>query len=167
MEPSLDAMVLRKRRKGGVRRGQFPATLPRASFATKKIARSGVARPARENAIAVERDEHAGESSRDDSMDVAEAHLQTKVVVGSEVVREVEAREAVARLLSDGNSLGRTGGRRTPPTAEIDAVARNGILRDFVTGIHTKKEKKKSKSEVDDVRDRQDLNLRRHCLIDF
>lgn len=89
----------------------------------KKIARSGVARPARGNAIAVERDEHAGESSRDDSMDVADAHLQAKVVVGSEVVREVTTREAVARLLPDGNSLlaaraGRVG--RGLSTSEID-----------------------------------------------
>ena len=39
VEPSLDAMVLRKRRRGGGRRGQFPATLPRASFATRKNSR--------------------------------------------------------------------------------------------------------------------------------
>jgi len=64
-------------------------------------------------------------------------------------------------------SAARAGGEPLPPTAEIDAVARNGILRDFVTEIHTKKEKKNKKLEVDDVRDRQDLNLRRHCLIDF
>ena len=95
----------------------------------KKIARSGVARPARGNAIAVERDEHAGESSRDDSMDVADAHLQAKVVVGSEVVREVTAQEAVARLLPDGNSLlaARAGVGRVLSTSEIDVVAGNKI----------------------------------------
>ena len=52
-----------------------------------------------------------------------------------------------------------------PSRAVLTVAAAKGAN---VRGCAARRDKKKeSKSEVDDVRDRQDLNLRRHCLIDF